>query len=718
MTWTLDIDNSYTLNTVNPILSGLTLTLAKENDFIFLRTKSSGNLIFSGDDYTLLKSLQTTYTILYSYIYCDGVLQVEGYLNLNGKYDDDKKICEISFEVEDKYSSILRDYDKEFNIVNLTKYKIKSDYYQRKLEFTDEFVTPVVDTQCFIIFNNNWSNIGIEPWHWQIYAREVFECNTIDEALALVDTDGWEIKNGFTKTLVRPWNYAYPIYFDPVQTLFDYTKLILNYLPLSINEQYPDSTVNLSDYTCISKNGTVVVLLKNSDLYSQPYFEYTRNIKLKDVIQHILSQYNVHFDTESFTYFDTNDRLNNIFISNITDFILTNDLIDGRIREKDTAAAISNISLKQIFGMLSELMSIYWYLDDNNYFRLIHLSEVAATANTKPAHITNNYLGINWSVNKNVYNVNKDKLYSKIKRNIIAGTTDFIGVDIRFPNIIEEKIKEISVNDWFFDVDDIQRNPSKYPDTSNNQYVMLTANVNTDNIITSWTNNVTYPFEYLESAAIAPGQTFENSPNIITELENTTGPGWFDSNYFTLNKGSQLQVSMNNLDLSSHSYIAILLDGVQVADFYLTPNATFSYTCMITSDRFQLRIINGVIGYLIDISNIIAYQTNTYKLRTSEGIISGIDNVKNVELSLPYMDAYDFYEASNKDGYINDTYKVFDDKAVIKIKEQKDIYLPSNNFVNDFDANQYIVTDLTSVGVIDNISKKCTNDLCKVLLKF
>lgn len=123
---------------VNPIFdSGLTKEYSPETNEIFMRSSLTGKVKLNNSDFDWLKSfpMQTEFIILVEMLYNDiwSEYWKGKFFKTDCSFDDDNRICELKFQINDQYSKILSGYDKEFNLIKLAPARTLLDIIKRPL---------------------------------------------------------------------------------------------------------------------------------------------------------------------------------------------------------------------------------------------------------------------------------------------------------------------------------------------------------------------------------------------------------------------------------------------------------------------------------------------------------------------------------------------------------------------------------------------------------
>jgi len=105
----------------DPIFNKCKLSKSRAFENLRVRGDFSGNLIFSGSEYTALKTVRDTgETFISIKVYSDSVLQLAGDLSLQGKWNEQSYECELEIIQADLYNKILANLDKEYSMISYT----------------------------------------------------------------------------------------------------------------------------------------------------------------------------------------------------------------------------------------------------------------------------------------------------------------------------------------------------------------------------------------------------------------------------------------------------------------------------------------------------------------------------------------------------------------------------------------------------------------------
>jgi hypothetical protein len=719
----------------------------KENDEIFARPVFDGLLKFNDgykgrNEYTILKSLAETLFKINIRIYCNQVLQIEGELNLKGNYDEDSKISEHTIKVIDQYSLIKDNESREKNIVeetNIYNVEVTKDIQYLEFKRDTNFIDPVSNP-----VGSLWVNIDSVD----IFARQKRE-STFYEASQLIGKDGWELFStvGAIKTLVRDWTntaFGSPDISDPDVTKRDIINLnfgtwdldpnlqqILTFLDI-VEIQTP-GTVTINDIYRQKKewwNGYnfELIFLKSmidaGDLvcsfniifnyYGQNPIIYHRFQKLIEVIQKLVTDLDntIQFDINSFTFLDTFENpggqypLSLLMLSGITDVLLIGGLevgIEGQ------PAKILNLSFKSLMDLLkSNPLNFVWYLEkisSQYFFRLKHKTEVVKSLGTNPD--LTNINGKDFTSNLNRFNFRDVDIFMRMHRNFLSGNEDFIGKDIVITYANKEGQQEISNQNFFFDINDIQNSgSSKYPGSSNNSYCILASDQRiTLNGATTWTNDLTNPFD-----------TFILSGTNLTLVDS----GYAKCTMNTIEQvksGTQYILSFDaviNSEYVKFTFFEIVNPG-EPDEFYYS---YYDYYSITGSNNFKYKVMHDCTLY-IEIVSIFGVGCNIamtnlelkeeiFEVRKVDGIISGA-KINNADLAVANLDETLIANMPDAEVTVNDIQKTLSSEQILKLKEHEIIKVPITDIINEYDFNYLVKTGIVPTGIeLESITQKLT----------
>lgn len=470
----------------------------------------SGTILFYGTDFKRIVNDFLPY-IPYRdvHLYNDlDILQGIGTISFQEGFDYDKCIADLKVISNDKYEKIYKNIGTEYNYLGkgLTKKQLGVTTERYTLEFS-QYPFQENNNLGSIWYNLNapiyvgYENPTVIPYtpttDYCIYARQVYIANAIEIDL-MVGKNGWELKNGTTNVLIRDWSYNFvsPVisdfYDDTIIKLIPYSSTIVDPIELQdiiepINSQvyapdgYFPNTIEtgFSTYTNIGlqvdNNQTpklgVAVYLQNSSYYPSNYHGFTDFYILGDVIEYLLSEIDpsilVYKTGISFFWWWDETPFKYMRIIDIASLLVQ---INGATY---IPSFIVKLSLKSILDWLKNDFGADWYIDVNNVFIIKQFKNFTKDVSTLKNHDLTNINGFNVSENCSDIQYNNSKRYDRIVKKTTAGSIDFVGQDIVFPNISEVKPKT-DINETFYvDISDIVNFPSRYNEQSQNQFCVV-----------------------------------------------------------------------------------------------------------------------------------------------------------------------------------------------------------------------------------------------------
>ena len=469
---------------ITPDYSDLKFSLKNENSKAIFEI--NGNLILSGEDY---KNFKNDLLIFTPTIKC--------YLNGNiffiskfGKYNIIKEnesfntIYVKIFQQTEYVSNEWLNFDKEYNINLLPSENIPLRYEINLGQQVDR----VQETLFSSIQLNNTTIASYEISDWDISEVIIISSQLIGGIWYYsgsfryfrFEAEGYYLgiekydPDGILYTAPGEWQFIYdrtmpegviPVFKKVKTAIYEYTPDIE---PYNIIENVAFST---SYYTKIDYNKVV----RRVDLIIPFLFEK-------------IGLTNIMFDTsgtvtDSFYSFKnltgesltkgltTSDKIfKDLLIINLTDFIPAPDNT-----QKDVHANRTNLSLKRILDYLLQL-GFEWYLQNREgvfYFMLQHISDKILNSNNPNL---SNYFNNDYIYLSNNYEIDEPE-YSLITNDTTCLSSDFIGTDIIFPDIIFiNKSFPFTNTNIFVDIDDIiERKGEEYSEIANNNIVVIVA---------------------------------------------------------------------------------------------------------------------------------------------------------------------------------------------------------------------------------------------------
>lgn len=393
------------------------ITSAPEGSEIFFRRKLSGGLKFQNADAQLLiqneqSEIRCQEAKLFIQRQCNGnyINYWQGAFSITDcKYDYDLGTVKIDqFVVDDAYRNILENWDKEYNILDVKA----TVAVNAKLDFRTNFEFAYYDTDNGIDSLDDadtWEDFVNMPYWisgsfpqggtrsraniaFRVVRTAPYTVNTQypNGVVADLSGDGWQVvlddpTAKIAKYAKKPGVYNFSPYRwgtfsefgkypDLIQvacgTPYDGTKYIK---VTSINGPHSaecsNGCMNIREY--VDERRCVDIL------WQYGTFSFTRNRRLIDVIYYLLqktSPQNLPNRAEDLS----------TFLTSATNYVTnkTNKLIDMLIAQKSDIIAYKSseaatkglYSLKNLLEDLRKMLNVYWYIDDNGYFKLEHLS--------------------------------------------------------------------------------------------------------------------------------------------------------------------------------------------------------------------------------------------------------------------------------------------------------------------------------------------------------
>lgn len=738
-----------------PILSGALKYSLIDNE-IYYRLSYDGDIILYGE--TNINNLRSAIINNYSFlidIYFDSSLIYIGLLDINGEFDYDKFTFKSRLITYDKYYNLIQNYNKDFNILDTANvpeiWKIYTTY----------------DTKSRIVFNvdspfgdgvgSAWGTpIAIDDTYppttfIQLYAREELELIDNINASQFVGSDGWTLKTGTTNVIIRDWTYSYS---DSISQFYIFPKYetsdMFEYPLISqgendyINEQLlyiaPNidnrNITELSNYTIVYNSGILLptsmraVIYANVDLYPSNKIFYTRARKLFDIIENLVTLYGYTINENTFAYFESKEKFQNLLVESISDAIL-----DGFNNEKPFPTVLCNVTFKRITDYLKEKFNIYYYITDDNVIIFLHWTSRFTGLIAIGMNDLTTWQGINFCKNKNVITYDNNEKFNIIKRLNTGFYLDFVGKDILFSQVRIDNKKELSNEYMYIDIYDSLANKSKYPQNETN-LMLFSCNSNTEiNLLQYFRNGQldgdlrffkinneegikhVYPDEnqnfIFTSEPISAGATSRMLSNTMNFVPNETLNLTIKStwNYYPAAYNIKLIKNWENW----LTYEIIYQEDITTNDYTL--NYTFTeYTenvmLLILSNYFN----NSPAYYLINFTEINITSNKLFIIREAAGILNTI-TLPNMELSQSYCDNEEYAGAYDINANINGVDVELSESQLLKIKTQT-IQTVSNNFVNDFDPEMYIKTELTENGELKEIVQPLDKSPINLILKY
>lgn len=515
--------------------------------FIFPLLTFNGNLEFYGKMYRAVRDLiQEGEFFINIKVYEETDLAFSGRLSLRNTLNPANQTSSNELVAETIYDDLLREYDTEYNILNVTAiYKIASIEADR-YEFMED---AIIDEPA--------TNYDPIPNHIAYISGPLMSIPTL-----FGSTPSGASWVGNTDPTSK-WS-IYQLTLEPIQRLFEktQTKFIRKFTREFRLELYIGNEIQNvpSDPWVFSENVTVDDILfakfiKEVELFA-PWFNstigtlqalpgitatigqlfyksnvfppsstiedlYTRARTLTDTVKYMVNKADpsILFDEtgdppvnsiggDSFSYLKTFtdsffgiNTIKNILLEQITDAILEDDGGGGLV-EKEDKATIGLLTMGRLFSFFRDFMKLDWYLEKRGndvYFMFRHESEQDKIVGITPQHNFKTFKNNNWSDGFLEYVHEDSDKFSRVKFEVpISLNADFLNQTGNFEQLKDTAKNEITVKtDYFhFDLEDSQIRRELYPE-ANNQFMMFaTIPKDGDNLITGFTGFNVDSFNY------------------------------------------------------------------------------------------------------------------------------------------------------------------------------------------------------------------------------
>ena len=679
-----------------------------ENE-VYDRFILDGNFTFFGDDFDIIYNARNQSRIPVE-LYKNNNLQVNGWLILNGKdveFDVSYKKASLSFETNDQYTELIKNIDVESNIADITDIKkVKSSYADSKLEFNN-----VAFTENSGLGSIFYQNLPL----FTIYARESITNLTTTQVNQFINRLGWQLKDGTTNTIIRDWTYAFD---TPIPK--DFWVFYSLGEAFSVNEQYPNNNVFLSDFTLldnINPGPDNWLALNNKLYYSDNNIVYSQTRKLTDIIELCLNTADANL---TFNY-NNAPILTELLIGITSDMQLINELPPSNYTK------VSKLSVKELLDYLKTEFYIYYKISNTKEVTFYYKPDLYSLAvSSLPEHESTNFKGINWTEYKNKFvlvNSEKFRTHKRVKQAIY---NDFVGVDAIHYNINNNSLKEIVNTKFIHDIQGFEDEPDKFNISSSN-FITLQCDEITENILLFFQNAWTQSVEKINGIGTYTGGEIFLIDN-LNLIESDDGTGALLSNEFAGNYGDTINFSINlpgNTGLKWQvvrdysvnesfedtwvgvsSLVQINTSGVYNGSFILNQKSD--------TLRILLYLDTNVENIAIELSNISTTINNYYELRQGTGVLSNI-SIKNAGISLANLDNTIYADSSDKDVLLNNVSVELDLSKVIFSDKILPFEMPINNLANSFNFDEYFKHNDYANCRIESLNMKCDlSDICEI----
>ena len=474
----IEIDTGSGFVEFNPIHTAFELSMQRGGN-VRVRFVSSGSLHFYGNEFDTLNTLRKSGIIsLNIAIYINYLLATQGRINLESKkWDFDKKICELSVDIVDEYTELLKSYDIERNMfgqasVNSAKIRIDSSLHQIALPpyagnfgnvilvYNPDgtiFPTPgsaaahdwnIIDVPYSTLTNDSITAITdagsgkiliTSPGHGLIdsqynlatmtmYGMSVSSYNGIYNTVIVIDNNTFTVTGTWNGPATGDWKVA-------ESGFFVYT----------FKNQYvtfPADGFTIGEYfdTWYLKTGHTV---------SDAELEYDAWRIIYDIIEDLLA------------YSDNSINLTQVAGANdyckyfdVTDTDYNKLMIDIKSNIKDPSSIKTNaqFTLQRLLEVYKSFFNLDWRINDNNYLQFIHPSENVQSLPSFAVLPKHDFTAQSKALSKNSlqYDI-KDFVNSEIWNTEKYTEGFFAGYPIIYDNESAAK-KEFSLNEFYNDL--------------------------------------------------------------------------------------------------------------------------------------------------------------------------------------------------------------------------------------------------------------------------
>jgi len=286
----------YTLTTANMENCSIQKEIVK--DQIFARAKLEGEITFLASDFDYLLEKQNYTNYLLAKIIPDTPVVLEsqtynGYLNLFGEWDLDRKVVKLTFDVFDQYTNFLDEYDKKVDKIGGDKrlWGIEIYCYGVTHEITG-FTSPPSAEHNWTYFNT----VGGVHYYYKMLSpiKDVnswdYDKSLITESSTIVEETGDYLFPIYEKMYSRKLLYPYLVKF--YRTGYELNSLIEGLLPSSSYSFTQISYLGFgSNYNniAISNKNQLINLPEQSDINRKEI----EDISLKDILTMLRNYFNL-----------------------------------------------------------------------------------------------------------------------------------------------------------------------------------------------------------------------------------------------------------------------------------------------------------------------------------------------------------------------------------------------------------------------------------------
>ena len=382
------------LTTAN--LEACSVTKAIESGHIFARQTVNGKIIFYGDDFVLLEAYLPTLQQIEAQIYrtepsATGV--ATGYLNLAGSWDYDRKVCELSFNVVDDYTTIFEQWDESLPRIATTS------IYDVKVLLTSETMTLVI------------TSTGSHPpeehnWKWvSTFGNE----HTYKKQIIYLPASGWENDEGLPDFGSTLWNGETVTLNGEIYT-DEYLFPVIRYA-------YSKRLTNPTD---------VEITLENFN-------------NLADILEDELAEIDIDLPVNYCPYFTSDGELTNLMITQ-----------KSYLLSADKKPSSKRLTVKQYLDFFKIAFNLDWYISGGSLY-FVHPSERAFLL-PSPDNYPKHYIEY-WGVQMDKYTYKSDELpFKELWQVEKSYEDDFDGQPIRYSEGVSKNQIEYDLSQFQFNL--------------------------------------------------------------------------------------------------------------------------------------------------------------------------------------------------------------------------------------------------------------------------
>ena len=492
------------IETIN--FSGLSFNIEQDPEKLIYRKTLEGDIIVCGNAFNYFKSkIDAGIFSVFGDFYVNnnkifdgdvafgGIGGLQYYLDSHS-YNEEKKQIKIKIKTNDEYTLIEDNADIKINILESEAERYVTSCYRRRTKLVFSPI-PITGGSVFLDHSTSYDPIATN----KVYAREMLINATEAEKKTLNGLNGWIISG---TALVRDWSYSFraPTASDYILEAIDYVETangVKDYPTVDAQGHMQASTIYtqtdefldtytalinyLGDETVSPYSPYFCLMLKNETYYGSEsdykYYLVKNGLNLIDAVLFMYKKVDPNISAVLFKFLDRFEftETTNLIIQSLSELSRALPYSTTVSGTNISPATKGNLTLNEINRLLRQFLNVYFYVENQNV-RYLHYSDYFNL--TPIIDLTNTKIGNITPILEKKYN--SEERFKIITRNFEAANIDFIGTDIIFDAVLNNTIKNVQADKFYFDINDILTNQDKYAKSSGESWVLMLRKENSE----------------------------------------------------------------------------------------------------------------------------------------------------------------------------------------------------------------------------------------------